>query len=68
MISYRPFYKTLLARGMTEYQLIYKLGFSANTIHRIKHGKPITTRTLNSFCVVLDCDIDDIIEYVRDDV
>lgn len=39
MISYKPFYRTLLEKGVTEYNLIYKQGISANTIHRIKHGK-----------------------------
>lgn len=67
MISYKPFYNTLLKKGITEYQLIYKLGFSSNTIHRMKHGEAITTRTLDSFCFALDCDISDIIEYVEDE-
>ena len=67
MISYKPFYNTLLKKGITEYQLIYKLGFSSNTIHRMMHGEAITTRTLDSFCFALDCDISDIIEYVKDE-
>ena len=32
MISYKPFYETLLKKGITEYNLIYKQGFSANTL------------------------------------
>jgi len=43
MISYQPFYKTLLQKGITEYALIYKHGIPANTLHRMKHGKAITT-------------------------
>ena len=46
MISYRPFYETLLRKGVTEYYLIYKQGMDSNTIHRMKHGKAITTTTL----------------------
>ena len=46
MISYRPFYDTLLTKGITEYALIYKHGISANTLHRMKHGAAITTKTL----------------------
>ncbi len=63
MISYRPFYNTLFRKGLTEYYVIYKLGFSANTLHRMKHGKPITTKTLDNLCFALDCDIKDIIEF-----
>ena len=67
MISYRPLFETMLKKGITEYQLIYKQGFSANTIHRIKHGMAISTRTLDMLCFVLDCRVEEIIEYVSDD-
>ena len=67
MISYRPFYQTLLTRGITEYHLIYKEGISANILHRMKHGKNITLKTLDTLCFVLDCEISDIIEYKKDD-
>ncbi len=66
MISYRPFYQTLLRRSMTEYHLIYKEGVSANILHRMKHGKNITMKTLDTLCFILDCDVSDIVEYVRD--
>lgn len=66
MISYRPFYQTLLRKGVTEYNLIYKQGMDSNTIHRMKHGKAITTTTLNTLCEILDCRVEDILEYVSD--
>lgn len=66
MISYRPFYATLLKRGITEYHLIYKEGVSANILHRMRHGENITMRTLDTLCFLLDCDVSDVIEYVRD--
>ena len=65
MISYRPFYDTLLRKGVTEYHLIYKQGMSANTIHRMKHGMAISTKTLDELCFILDCQVSDILEYVR---
>ena len=67
MISYAPFYQTLFKKGLTEYYLIYKQGLSANTIHRIKHGRPITTTTLDTLCFILDCDVNDILCYKPDD-
>ncbi len=66
MISYEPFYKTLLKKNITEYHLIYKQGVSANILHRMKHGKNITLKTLDTLCFILDCDVSDIIEYKRD--
>jgi len=66
MISYEPFYETLQKRGVSEYHLIYKQGLSANTIHRIKHGHAISTKTIDTLCFILDCKVSDIIRYVRD--
>ena len=31
MVSYRPFYETLFKKNVTEYQLIFKQGISANS-------------------------------------
>ncbi len=66
MISYRPFWDTLAARGMTTYDLIYKQGLSANTIHRIKHNEAITTKTLNELCFILQCPVEDVLEYMEE--
>lgn len=66
MISYKPFYDTLFKKGITEYHMIFKLGFSANTLHRIKHGEAISTKTLDSLCYALDCRVSDIIEHIKE--
>ena len=66
MISYEPFYETLFRKNITEYNLIFKQGFSANTLHRMKKGMPISTRTLDALCEVLDCRVEDIIRYVKE--
>ena len=63
MISYEPFYTTLKRRNMSEYHLIYKEGLSANTLHRIKKGLPITTQTLDTLCFILDCEVEDILKH-----
>ena len=63
MISYKPFYETLFRKGVTEYELIFKHGLSANTLYRMKHGEAITTKTLDTLCFILDCPVQDILEY-----
>ena len=67
VISYRPFYETLLKKGITEYQLIFKQGISSNTLHRMKHGEAISTKTLDVLCFVLDCRVEDILEYQKEE-
>lgn len=66
MISYEPFYETLLKKGITEYNLIFKQGFSANTLYRIKKGEAMSTKTLDALCYALDCDITDIIKFIKE--
>ena len=67
MISYDPFYKTLYRKNITEYQLIYKHGFSSHILHRMKHGQTITLKTLDTLCFILDCPVSDVIEYHREE-
>lgn len=66
MISYAPFYETLLKKNITEYYLIQKQGVSSKTLHRMKHGEAVTTKTLDTLCFILNCDIPDIVEYVKE--
>ena len=61
MISYKPFYETLLKKNKTEYELIFKEGISANTLHRMEKGLAITTKTLDTLCFILDCEVQDIL-------
>ena len=66
MISYKPFYETLLKKGITEYNLIYKQGFSANTFYRMKKGEALSTKTIDALCYALDCEVSDIIEFEKE--
>lgn len=66
MITYKPFYETLFKKGITEYYLIFKQGISANTLHRMKHGEAITTSTLDTLCYILDCRVDEIIQFEKE--
>lgn len=67
MISYKPFYETLLRKNVTEYQLIFKHGVSSNTLHRMKKGENITMKTLDTLCFILDCSVSDLICYVPEE-
>lgn len=66
MISYEPFYQTLIKRNITEYHLIFKEGISANTMHRMKKGLSITTKTLDTLCFILDCEVSDILYHDKE--
>lgn len=63
MINYKPFYETLFKKNITEYNLIFNQGFSANTLYRIKKGEAISTKTLDALCYALNCEVEDIIKF-----
>lgn len=64
MISYTPFWRTLKEKGESTYTLINKYGISSATIDRIRKGGGITTQKINDLCKILNCRVEDIIEYV----
>lgn len=63
MISYEPMWSTLQKKGITKYQLIYHYGMSSNTLRRMSHNEPISSTTLNELCLILGCDICDIMKF-----
>lgn len=67
MISYEPFYKTLKNKSISTYKLINEFGVSRSLLDRLKHNKPISTVTINDLCTFLDCKVEDIVVYIREE-
>ena len=67
MISYEPLYKTMKSKGITTYKLINEFGVSRSLLDRLKHNKPISTVTLNDLCTFLDCKVEDVIVFTKED-
>ncbi len=63
MMSYEPLFRTMEKKGVTSYRL-QKMGFNRATYYAIKSGKSVSTNTLHQLCKLLDCRVEDIIEYV----
>lgn len=38
----------------------------ANTLYRMKRGEAISTKTLNALCFALDCEVSDILEFLKE--
>lgn len=64
MISYRPFWATLNQSSETTYTLIKNHRISSSTIDKLRKDKPITTTTVNDLCRIMNCRIEDIMEYI----
>ena len=64
MIDYSPFWKTFEESNENWYTLTSKYHMSHSTLHRLKHNKDVSTKTLNDLCRILNCNIYDIVQYL----
>jgi len=63
-VQYNKLFKLLIDRKMSNAELAEKAGFSANIITRLKRDKYISLDSIEKICFVLDCKVDDILEFV----
>ena len=54
-------------KNISTYKLVNTFGVSRSLLDRLKHNKPISTVTLNDLCKFLDCRVEDIIVYIKEE-
>ena len=64
MIVYDRLWETMKKKGISQYKLLKEYGFSSGQLDRIRKGDSITMYTLDVLCRILDCRVEDIIEYI----
>lgn len=67
MFSYKPLLRLLLEKNMSKTELREMTGMGMNTLAKIGKDEPISMATLNDICRVLNCRIEDVIEYLPDE-
>ena len=67
MIVYTPFWQTLKKSEESTYTLIKKHNISSSTIDKLRKNKPLNTTTINDLCRIIECGVQDIMEYVASD-
>lgn len=65
MISYKPLFRLLLERDITKTQLRLNVGFSSATLAKISKNEHISMETLENICKYLDCNIENVIEFIN---
>lgn len=68
MILYERLWETMKAKNVTQYRLIKYYKFSAGQIGRLKKNAYVSTHTIETLCRILDCKVEDIMEYRPDEV
>lgn len=67
MISYEKLWQTMKERGVTQYTLIKKYNISPAQITRLKRNESVSTHTIDMFCGILKCNVEDIMQYTEDE-
>ena len=63
LISYEPLFITLKEKGISSYRL-EKMGFARSTYYAMKEGKSVSTNTIDQLCVLLQCEVSDIMKFI----
>lgn len=65
MITYSPLWETLKNKNVSQYQLIHEYGVSAGQLSRLRANNHVSTHTLDRLCEILDCNLEDIAAYQK---
>lgn len=65
--SYNKLWKLLIDKGWTKTKLRQEAGISSSSLAKLGKGENVTTDILLKICIVLDCQIENIVEIVADD-
>ena len=65
MIVYARLWEKMKENNVSQYRLI-KEGISTSTITRLKRNENVSTDTLNKLCDILNCKVEEIIEFIPD--
>ena len=66
MISYEPLWKTLKRKNVTTYKLIKDYNLSRGILDKLKHNRNVNVDTIGKLCEMLDCRVEDVMEYLKD--
>ncbi len=65
MISYRRLWEKLKEDNVSQYRLKTE-GISNSTLTRLKRDETVSTDTINKLCHILQCDVEDIMQFIED--
>ena len=66
MIIFDKLWITMEKKGVTTYLLREKCGIDSKTVRRLKANDNMETKTINKLCTILECRVEDIMEFVED--
>lgn len=65
-VNYKKLFHLLIDRNITPAELQKKAGYSANISTRLRRNTYVSLESIEKICQVLNCKIDDIVDFVLD--
>ena len=65
-ISYEKLWKKVKRKRMKKQDFQNALGMSSSTVAKLTNNKPVTMEVLERICKEFNCNIGDIVEFVRE--
>lgn len=62
-LSYKKLWKMLIERDMKKVDLMVSTGIAPNTMTKLRKNQPVSMDILWKICLVLGCNIGDIVEF-----
>ena len=66
MIIFDRLWNTMKDKNISQYTLIHTHGISESQLTRLRKNGIVKTEILNKLCVILDCNIEDVCEFIKD--
>lgn len=67
MIIYDRLWVLMKKKNITQYDLYTRFGVNRSQIHRLRHNMNIEMNTIDKLCNILECNLEDIAEHIKDD-
>ena len=64
MISYKPFQKLLIDKGLKKQEVIKTAGISNATMAKLNTTEYVSLEIIDKLCAALDCQPGDLLEYI----
>lgn len=66
-VSYKKLFHFMIEKDISNVDLQRRAGFSGNILTRLKRSSYVSLESIETICRVLDCKVDDILEFVLEE-
>ena len=66
MVTYDKLWETMKRRQLSQYRMIRYYVVSASQLGRLKKNMYVSTHTIEMLCDILECQVEDVLEYRPD--